>query len=91
MAARTEDDRMQTVRKLFARPPVGYRPVAFWFWNADPMKKPVIAAQLRDMKRQGMGGVAPFALHGGATPYAEEPWYDLWNWMARYRPEPEGV
>ncbi len=74
--------KMRQVQDGFRRPPLDFRPLAFWFWNADPMDRTVIAKQLREMKRQGMGGIVPFPLHGCATPYAEEEWYDLWEFVA---------
>ena len=74
--------KMRQVEDGFKRPPQDFRPLAFWFWNADPMDRTVIAKQLREMKRQGMAGIVPFPLHGCATPYAEEEWYDLWEFVA---------
>ena len=62
--------------KAFKDPGIDYRPAPLWVWNNDVSKED-IDLSLRELKRQGMGGVYIHPRRGLITEYLSDRWFDL--------------
>lgn len=61
------------LRQLFKNPDTKYRPVPFWSWN-DRLEDSELIRQIREMRKQGLGGYFMHARVGLKTPYLSEDW-----------------
>lgn len=51
------------------------KPIPFWSWN-DDLDKDVLVHQIKEMKKQGIGGFFMHARSGLKTEYLSEKWYE---------------
>ena len=68
----------EEIRRNFQDPPAEFRTAPLWVWN-DEMDPERIKEQLRQFKRQGMGGVFIHPRPGLMTEYLGDRWFDLWK------------
>jgi hypothetical protein len=61
------------LRKSFISPTAEYRSAPFWAWN-DKLEKEEISWQIKEMKKQGVGGFFMHSRDGLETPYMGEEW-----------------
>lgn len=66
---------MENLQREFAKPSNTYRVAPFWFLNHD-MKDSELVWQIREMKRQGVGGLILHPRHGMITPYLSDEYMD---------------
>jgi hypothetical protein len=66
----------ETLLKLFADPPSGYRSAPLWVWN-DKMTREEIRRELEDFKARGIGGAFIHPRPGLITPYLTDEWFSL--------------
>ena len=60
---------------LFSQPPAKYRSAPFWSWN-DKLDPAEVARQVREMKKQGMGGFFMHSREGLETEYLGKEWME---------------
>lgn len=61
--------------KEFQNPPMKYRGMPFWAWNAK-LEPEQLRSQIRTMKKMGMGGFFMHSRVGLKTPYLGKEWFD---------------
>ena len=59
----------------FQNPPMKYRGVPFWAWNAK-LEPERLRSQIRIMKKMGMGGFFMHSRVGLKTPYLKKEWFE---------------
>lgn len=67
---------MDRIKKLFMNPPAVYRSAPFWAWN-DKLEEEELVYQIREMKKQGIGGFFMHSREGLETQYLSEEWFEL--------------
>lgn len=67
------------LKNYFPDPPAAYRSAPLWVWN-DRVTKEKIDRQLRQFKKEGMGGVFVHPRPGLITPYLSEEWNNLFRY-----------
>ena len=63
------------LREKFINPPTRFRSTPFWSWN-DKLLPDEIERQVREMKKEGMGGFFMHSRDGLETEYMSEEWMD---------------
>lgn len=76
MKPETRIETIKEAKKICENPPSQYRSAPFWGWNSR-MCSDQLRLQMRQMKRQGMGGFFIHAREGLETPYLSDEWMDL--------------
>jgi len=69
----------------FATPPMEYRPIDCWWWDAGQLTREKLQWQLEDMHAKGSGGTWLYPRFGAKQPMSAEPgfWTDgWWEFMA---------
>jgi len=84
-------DQIESVRKIFFSPPDSYRPWVFWFWMNGNVTREGITADLKSMKRAGIGGVLIMdidlgtmdAMPHGPAKFMSEQWKDFFRFSVQ--------
>ena len=73
---------VDSVRSLFATPPVEYRSAPLVVWN-DDMTEKKITDMLNDLHTQGVWQMFVHPRPGLVTPYLSKRWFDLYGWTLK--------
>lgn len=67
---------MDKLKELFSNPSSEYRSIPFWAWN-DKLEEDELIYQIKEMKRQGIGGFFMHSREGLETEYLSSEWFEL--------------
>lgn len=68
-------NQIEQIKQQFENPGTAYRSIPFWAWN-DNLQKEELVRQLKEMKKQGMGGAFLHSREGLETVYMGSEWMD---------------